>query len=130
MTTQTYLWNRRKKSKRVHITGTNDKSLCQIENSRTRLNGRGSQIPDGRELCENCKSLWTAGVTVARPHKPKWRLWKKLSTIPRSGKTKFSPTLIPEKTEPHLSVLLGGAIDDSPPWNESPNDDGWRGPRP
>ena len=63
MTTQTYLWNRRKKSKRVHITGTNDKSLCQIENSRTRLNGRGSQIPVGRKLCANCKSLWAARAT-------------------------------------------------------------------
>ena len=119
MTCQTYLWNRRKKSKRAHIAGTNGKSLCQIENSHTRLNGRGSYIPHGRKVCWNCKSLWAAGVKVARrnPHKPKRRPWRGLSSTATSRKTE---SLMPasEKIEPRLSVLLGEAVDDSPPWDD------------
>ena len=144
-----YLWNKKKRRKRVHIAGTNRKTLCQIENSRTRLNGRGSQISAERRLCQNCKSLWAAGVRIARPHRLQNRdhnhalpsSWGGLSSSMTTMKTGFNPVSMPEKTEfnaapvsekteARLSVLLGKAVDDSPPWNESPGDDGWRGPRP
>ena len=141
MTTQTYLWNRRKKSKRIYIAGTDGKTLCQIENSRTRLTGRGPQIPVGRKLCANCKFLWAVGVRVARRgHKSvvdhafarKFNA-KSISSLPaiRSMSTPTSATSSSFLNEPRLSVLLGKKFElENPLWDESPGDDGWRGPRP
>lgn len=127
-----FLWNRRKKTKRLHITGSDGKTLCQIENSGTRLNGHGPNGPPGRKVCGNCRALQAAGVTVAnrRPHMPRReRVFslmpasKKLpfNRSPASDKVPFSRTPASEIPEPRLSVLLGEAVD-WPPWEDGPAD--------
>ena len=57
--------------------------------------------------------------TVARTLRPLGHSETRVEIITKNG---FNTTPVSHKTEPRLSVLLGEAMDDSPPWDEGPCD--------
>ena len=73
--------------------------------------GRNSEHRPGwlDEKARTNEGLFHEYITIAQ-RKPKW-------------KRKFTPEPI---NEPRLMVLLGDAVDESPPWDNAPEDEGWR----
>ena len=69
-----YLWRAGKHAQRVHIENPEtERTFCQVENcSGEPFDGRGSGIPDGRRLCQNCIDL--AGRSEADYREPDIRV--------------------------------------------------------
>ena len=66
-----YLWRAAKRGQRAHIQNpTTGQAYCQAENCSggKAFDGRGSRIPDGRRLCQNCADL--AGRVEANYREP------------------------------------------------------------
>ncbi len=69
-----YLWRVRKRGQRVHIENLETaRTHCQVENCGGKpLDGKGTEIPPGRQLCGNCADL--AGRNVADYREPDIRV--------------------------------------------------------
>ena len=54
-----YLWRERKRGQRAHIENPEtERAYCQVENCGGKpLDGKGVDIPAGRQLCGNCADL-------------------------------------------------------------------------
>ena len=59
MTNRLYLWRINKRGQRVHIQNPETgRTFCQVENCGGKpFDGRGAEIPAGRQLCGNCTYL-------------------------------------------------------------------------
>lgn len=56
-----YMWNSYKRTKKIHIKGSDGFTLCSVENSGTKIDDFGEKPPEDRKVCRICKKRHAEG---------------------------------------------------------------------